>query len=165
MSARENERLAALGGLLHRIGNFESTSYMSDFNSRLILQKTIYLMQEFGLNIGYPFSWYLRGPYSPNLTRDAYELVKNYVEIQPVRFAEQSVESRFCEFLDFIRPISRNHSVLERISVIHFLSKMYSHLSPEEVCVKVEGKIPSVTFADFQEIKSLLRRYNLLESE
>jgi len=165
MSAQENNRKVALGGLLHRIGSFDPKSYESDFNSRLILQKTVYLMREFGLNIGYSFSWYLRGPYSPNLTRDTYELAKIYSEVPPVKFAEPNKESRFCEFLDFVKPISRDRIRLERIAVVHFLCKMYPHLSSKEVYVKVNVKIPNITFDEFEKIKSLLRCYKLLESE
>jgi len=165
MSAQENSRKVAIGGLLHRIGSFDPTFYKSNFNSRLILQKTVYLMQEFGLNIGYSFSWYLRGPYSPNLTRDTYGLAENYSEFSPVKFAELSKEIRFCEFLEFIRPISRDHAQIERIAVVHFLCKMYPHLSSKEVFMRINNKIPSITFEDFQEIKSLLSQHSLLERE
>jgi hypothetical protein len=165
MGAQETNRKVALGGLLHRIGSFNPTSYESDFNARLRLQKTVYLMQEFGLNIGYWFSWYLRGPYSPNLTRDTYKLAKIYSRIQPVKFANPIKENRFCEFLAFIRPISRDHNRLERIAVVHFLSSMYPYLSLNELYTKVNNKIPSVTFEEFQEIRRTLKNYNLLRSE
>jgi uncharacterized protein YwgA len=44
------------------------------FEDRLALQKVTYLIQRAGVKLGYGFSWYLRGPYSPSLTKDAYEL-------------------------------------------------------------------------------------------
>jgi len=44
------------------------------FQDRLILQKAVYLSQAAGLGLGYHFQWYLRGPYSPALTRDAYSV-------------------------------------------------------------------------------------------
>jgi uncharacterized protein YwgA len=40
---------------------------MTDFDSRLELQKYIYLVQAFGVDLGFGFSWYLRGPYSSYL--------------------------------------------------------------------------------------------------
>jgi hypothetical protein len=40
---------------------------------RLKLQKTIYLLQGCGLNLGYGFSWYRYGPYSQELVYDAYK--------------------------------------------------------------------------------------------
>jgi uncharacterized protein YwgA len=39
---------------------------------RLKLQKTVYLLQSCGLNLGYGFSWYRYGPYSQELVYDAY---------------------------------------------------------------------------------------------
>jgi len=47
---------------------------LDDFASRLKLQKTIYLAQAAGVQLGYQFQWYLRGPYSPGLTRDAFAI-------------------------------------------------------------------------------------------
>jgi hypothetical protein len=47
---------------------------LSDFDRRLILQKAVYLVQAAKVDLGYTFHWYLRGPYSPALTRDAFAL-------------------------------------------------------------------------------------------
>ena len=52
-------------GLPFSIGNFDH---------RLILQKTIYLAQAAGVDLGYFYTWYLYGPYSPSLTKDAYAI-------------------------------------------------------------------------------------------
>jgi hypothetical protein len=163
MSANEKKKVAALGGILRRVGNFDPTTFESNFNYRLILQKTVYLMQQFGLNIGYSFSWYLRGPYSPTLTRDTYELIKIYPETQPVKFADSTAEKRFCEFIAFIKPIARDYMRLERIASIHFLFSVYPKLSSEEIFLKSKMKIPSITHEDFQQIKATLRNYGLLE--
>lgn len=42
------------------------------FEDRLICQKKIYLLQELGINLGYSYNWYIRGPYSPDLTSYVY---------------------------------------------------------------------------------------------
>ena len=42
------------------------------FLDRLIMQKTVYLAQAAGVNLGYYYHWYLHGPYSPSLTRDEF---------------------------------------------------------------------------------------------
>jgi len=44
------------------------------FSKRLKLQKEVYLLQVAGLELGYRYNWYLRGPYCPALTRDAFTL-------------------------------------------------------------------------------------------
>jgi uncharacterized protein YwgA len=43
-----------------------------DFESKLIAQKTVYLLQMKNVGLQYPFNLYIRGPYSPNFTRDYY---------------------------------------------------------------------------------------------
>lgn len=44
------------------------------FSKRLNLQKRLYLLQLTGLDLGYRYNWYLRGPYCPSLTQDAFTL-------------------------------------------------------------------------------------------
>lgn len=44
------------------------------FMDRLIMQKTVYLAQAKGVNLGYFYQWYLHGPYSPSLTRDEFAI-------------------------------------------------------------------------------------------
>jgi uncharacterized protein YwgA len=50
---------------------------LDTFNDRMALQKTIYLCQAAGVHLGYRYNWYLRGPYSSELTRDAFALQAN----------------------------------------------------------------------------------------
>jgi len=45
------------------------------FNERLILQKAVYLLQAAGIHLGFRFRWYLRGPYSPDMTAGAFAIV------------------------------------------------------------------------------------------
>ena len=54
---------------------------VSGFDARLILQKTIYLIEEAGIRLSYPFNWYLRGPYSPALARDLFDLASSDEDI------------------------------------------------------------------------------------
>lgn len=42
------------------------------FDTRLLAQKKIYLLQSLGTNLGYEYNWYLRGPYSPSLSNYIY---------------------------------------------------------------------------------------------
>jgi hypothetical protein len=50
------------------------TTDLGTFAKRLAIQKRIYLAQLFGVDLGYRFGWYLRGPYCPELTSDAFTL-------------------------------------------------------------------------------------------
>lgn len=51
---------------------------MESFEERLSVQKSMYLAQAAGVNIGHYFNWYLRGPYSPGLSKDVFGAIQNY---------------------------------------------------------------------------------------
>ena len=44
------------------------------FDERLLLQKSVYLLQGAGVHLGYRYRWYLRGPYSTDLASDVFFL-------------------------------------------------------------------------------------------
>ncbi|MBC7218602.1 MAG: hypothetical protein H5T49_00490 [Hadesarchaea archaeon] len=44
------------------------------FEDRIKLQKYVHIARSCGLDLGYKFNLYLRGPYSPDLAKDYYEL-------------------------------------------------------------------------------------------
>ena len=66
----DNQQIA-LKLLLDAIGESSSIGSVED---RLRVQKAVYLAQISGMNLGYPYSWYVKGPYSPALTQDYYKL-------------------------------------------------------------------------------------------
>lgn len=47
---------------------------LDTFPRRLIIQKAIYLAKCACVDLGYHFRWYLHGPYSSGLARDAFDL-------------------------------------------------------------------------------------------
>jgi uncharacterized protein YwgA len=58
------------------IAFFKELGFQFDINrfeDRLIAQKIVCLLELKGIDLGYPCSVYVRGPYSPDLTRDLYE--------------------------------------------------------------------------------------------
>lgn len=57
---------------LDEVGLSDST--LKTFSERLNVQKRLYLVQVLGYDLGYRFSWYLRGPYCSNLTQEAFAL-------------------------------------------------------------------------------------------
>lgn len=50
---------------------------MWTLNNRLRVQKIVYLLQHCGLRTNWKFDWYLRGPYSPDLTNSMYAVWKS----------------------------------------------------------------------------------------
>jgi uncharacterized protein YwgA len=53
---------------------------ISRFDDRLIAQKIVCLLELKGLELGYPYSLYVRGPYSPDLTIDLYKFTDEFQE-------------------------------------------------------------------------------------
>jgi uncharacterized protein YwgA len=49
---------------------------IDSFHDRLSVQKAVYLLEQAGLDLGYPFNWYVRGPYSRHVASDLYALVE-----------------------------------------------------------------------------------------
>jgi hypothetical protein len=56
---------------------------LQSFDDRLLLQKRMFLLDVAGVDLGYVHSWYLRGPYSPALTRDAFACERELTRLGP----------------------------------------------------------------------------------
>jgi uncharacterized protein YwgA len=101
---------------------------LNDFSNRLKLQKTIYLAQAAGVQLGYQFGWYLRGPYSPGLTRDAFAIDAELNQgVDDARGWVLDPTSR--QHLDRLRELFRDvpeeqlSSKLELLASVHFLQQ------------------------------------------
>ena len=116
-------------------------------DDRIRLQKAIYLSQEAGVPLGYRFSWYVWGPYSPGLTRDYFSL-QVATENEPDAVEGKRLRSDLSDGLDRIIPITRTPSDfdlgrtrwLELVSSLHYLLKR----SPSEAVSKLEALKPSL---------------------
>ena len=67
----DNQKIKRINSFFFRLIGREFR--LEEFDDRLLLQKIVYMLQKAGINFGYYFSWYLRGPYSAGLAKDAYE--------------------------------------------------------------------------------------------
>lgn len=65
------ENLAKIVNSLKKVGFDFKVNY---FNNRLKLQKYIFLLRRYGIDLGYSYNYYIRGPYSPELADDYYNL-------------------------------------------------------------------------------------------
>lgn len=155
-------RTQVIGGLLHRIGNFEPINFEIDFNERLILQKTIYLMQSFNLFIGYHFNWYLRGPYSPVLTKDAFELIHEYEELPTVHFVDAMAEERFINFMSFIKDHITDEYWLEAIASIHYLYHRRVAKNKDDIFRTIRNKMSKLKRSDFNKFWDDLHETGLI---
>lgn len=129
----EEQRTLVLGALLKRIGTFN----LGTFGGRLVLQKTIYLLQSYGLNLGYNFSWYIHGPYSPQLTKDAFRLQNIYSQIPAAEFTDPKIERRLTEFLKFVGDKKTDGDWLEQLACTHFLKSLNPAEKEANIIIKV----------------------------
>lgn len=152
------DKVNAIGGLLKRIENYNK---MQTFQGRLIFQKSIYLLQEFDLYLGYNFSWYVRGPYCSDLTKDGYKLRSIYDRIPLVKFKESVAEERFNNFLEFLGIHKNDADWLEIIASIHFLYKR--GLSKKDILDSVQKKQEYFTKIQCEEAWNYLKSWRMVE--
>jgi hypothetical protein len=114
-------------GLKLALDALDRTLDLSSFGHRLILQKTVYLAQACGVDLGYDFHWYLRGPYSPALTRDAFA-VKAELGLNAEDLRDWKLDPRSHARLATLRnlmPTDENTSSLskrlELLASVHFV--------------------------------------------
>lgn len=156
--AQVPERIKKLAIVLKRMGTFDLWS----FKGRLLFQKRIYLVQALGLHLGYNFSWYIHGPYSPKLTRDGFELLPIVEELkeEPLYSNEERIISKF---LTWIGAKREDEEWLELISSIHFLKNRVPSMSKDSIREKLSAKMPSIKENVFNEAWENLESAGLLK--
>ena len=124
------------GLILKDIGNFD----ISNFDGRLILQKTVYVLKAFKINLGYEYNWYLHGTYSPELARAGYqvsEIIDKIPDIA-VKFQDENVQTNYDNFKGFIADKKDNPDLLEISSSICYLFR--EDFKKDEILELVENK-------------------------
>jgi hypothetical protein len=86
--------LKALGGFKPSIGSFED---------RLKIQKIIYLLELKGIKMGFSYSLYVRGPYSPDLTKEIYVKREDFENLRSDAKLSQKEETAVHELGDLFR--------------------------------------------------------------
>lgn len=108
-----------LAAILKDVGNFS----MDDFAGRLTLQKTVCLLQAFGIRLGYRFGWYLHGPYCRALVKDGYAARHVIDRLPDMRISfEESAQKRYEEFKEFMDDKKNNPALLEICASICYLA-------------------------------------------
>lgn len=115
----------------------EVNTDLSSFSNRKLLQKLTYLIEVFGINLGFKFSWYVHGPYDRHLTSVLYD---DSPEESNRSVSENSNQSQCLknlkEFLGNDITSSRN---LELIVSLHYLNHIgkKDNLSDNEIITKL----------------------------
>ncbi len=98
-----NPKIKRLAGLIKSLENAGVYEFkINTFEDRLKLQKIVYIAKCFGIDLGYSFNEYLRGPYSPELADDYYELSErwNTNEIESLKPISGENVRKLIEFID-----------------------------------------------------------------
>lgn len=124
-----------LAGIVKRLyPNFN----MSSFDDRFKIQKMIYLMKAFNLELGYDFSLYLRGPYCATLTRDAF-IIKDWDKAPLMKFDDSMQESQFTKFLEAITPHKNDTDWLEVASTLLLIKQNNKSFNDTKVILECKN--------------------------
>lgn len=112
------------------------------FQDRLFMQKAIYLTQVLAIDLRFRFGWYLRGPYSKDLTDCLYELDAD--EKLRATIAALTLRDEFATKMQHLKDLVKNNPTnldearwLELVSSIHYLK----HIScPNETTTQENAK-------------------------
>lgn len=155
-----NRRQIALKLALNDIG---IPTKLDAFDDRLILQKTIYLLQQAGVPLGYHFSWYIRGPYCASLTSDAYE---SFLEETP---SDWALSPELKNKIKTIKPLIDSllfdsAKALENLASVLFLLKtQQSDVSNiQSIVQKMISAGKTVNNSDVETILKKLKDYGLI---
>lgn len=155
----EKERILVLGAILRRIDNFSMTT----LDGRLLLQKTVYLLQACGLYLGYHFSWYLYGPYSTELASDGFTLTQLYSSVPKGTFKKKDSEEKFATFMAHIGSSTKDAHWLELLASIHFLTELYPQKERTEIIAIVQKKQHYFSLAECKKAWDYLKEWRLID--
>lgn len=134
------------------------------FEDRLALQKITYLLEEAGVDLGYVFTWYVHGPYSPSLTRDAYQLVDVKIDPQDLPKLDAEDEQRIERVARLIEKVEERRPNreywLELLASLDFVAKYFAKgKTDSEIVAHLRQKKPNLDEKDILEAWKLLQDF------
>lgn len=127
---------------------------MKQHKDRLNIQKLTYILQSIGLDLGYTFSWYVKGPYSTELASDAFRYTESESndDIGLTKSERNSIEKLQSTFSDEIKDPNKlelyasllfikkqnNLTFLERGKLADNLTSLKPWFSKEETIAAIE---------------------------
>ncbi|MBU2099885.1 hypothetical protein KKG83_07335 [Candidatus Micrarchaeota archaeon] len=84
---------------------------VDDFQNRLVIQKAIYLLKLKGIDPGFAYNLYVRGPYSPDLTKEVYGHKSTVEKLETSSRLDNSESKKVEEFKDIFSELKP--SILE----------------------------------------------------
>jgi uncharacterized protein YwgA len=142
---------------------------IDSFQNRLIMQKTVYLAQAAGVQLGYFYQWYLHGPYSPSLTRDEYAIAMD-ISADMGESKGWTLDEVSLQRLKAIKPLFKERDQnklalkLELLASVHFLidRKQVSKIDPDKITETLKRYNKPFNKREVVEAIEELRAYGLL---
>ena len=135
-----------------RILNALTPVSLEDFDDRLKLQKLVFLARKMGYPIGYSFSWYARGPYSPSLTRMLFSANEQdqLALADPVLTADEAGITRVLR--EFLGSDVSNPRMLELLASVWYFMRKRTYSPPEKSTLiqKILQRKPQFTEDDVE---------------
>ena len=148
-----------IGLLAKDVGNFDAGSY----EGRITFQRTIHILQSFGIDLGYHYDWMLKGPYSMELAKDCHgvaEAVKNIPDI-PVEFRYEEDRAAYNDFKRFIDPIKDDPDQLDiATSICHLHNEI--GVGKEPALDLTAGKSERYGIVECRQVWDGLERYGVV---
>ena len=132
MLTRRQQYLASIASLL---GGLDVDS----FSDRLLLQKRMFFISMLGMDLGYTHTWYIRGPYSPALTKDAFE-IRNEEQGggQPILMRlPENVSKSVKNVISLFGDKWNNPSEMELLASLYYLAKTRNTSEPSVLAEKL----------------------------
>jgi uncharacterized protein YwgA len=145
------ERLAKLAGFIKALEDIGFNFNVNRFNHRLKLQKYVYLARRYGIDLGYYYNLYIRGPYSPELANDYYSIKEGMPRknVDPPK--------------DFFRLVKgKSERWLELAATLVMIKERYPDISDEEMIDLVIKNKPFATTEELKDILKKLKKYNAI---
>jgi hypothetical protein len=130
---------------------------LGTFKGRLRIQKTVYLLKEFGVDLGFNYNWYIHGPYCPSLTGQLFNQQQSTQSGRPLKPEELQAVNELRNFLGedlysadalellvslifLIRYCPPEYDSKQKIiAFLHVAKPQFSHEQIEAAWTKIEG--------------------------
>jgi uncharacterized protein YwgA len=150
--------IQVLGGLIKRL--YPSFNMWS-FENRLKLQKFFYILKSNGIDFGYYFNLYVRGPYSPELARDAFQIAE-WKLIEPVKFQEEKIEEKYVKCINSLEKHKDDIKWLELAATLLLIKEIYPDKKDEDLVSHVYKIKNGYSKQDIEIVLKNLKSYSMV---
>jgi uncharacterized protein YwgA len=139
---------------------------MNTFAERKQIQKLVYLLDKvFGMDFHFSYSWYLHGPYSPEVTRIIFDVIEHRQNVDSNNLILPREDLRRIERLkSFLGKDINSNDQLELLASVSFLLQYPNDpkITQEDIVTFLKAKKP---YFDDDQIREAIKRLQTLINE